>query len=108
MCNHDGDVAFAKIGYVGFGEGVGWRLGRVASCFCKKRPNVKLRMSEGQVVTAQGLPNVGDWRGKERERGKRRKRERLLMFRVTDANLAGWGTLGEVAKQQNALKSFKR
>ena len=49
----------------------GWRLGRVASCFCKKRPNVKLRMSEGQVVTAQGLPNVGDWRGKrERERGR--------------------------------------
>ena len=62
-------------------------MGRVASCFCKKRPNVKLRMSEGQVVTAQGLPNVGDWRGNERE-GKRRKRERLLMFRVTDANLA--------------------
>ena len=63
-------------------------------------------MSEGQVVTAQGLPNVGDWRERERG-GERRKRERLLMFRVTDANLAGWGTLGEVAKQQNALKSFK-
>ena len=50
-----------------FGEGEGWRLGCVASCFCKKRPNVKLRMSDRQVVTAQGLPNVGDWRGKERE-----------------------------------------
>ena len=24
-------------------------------------------MSDRQVVTAQGLPNVGDWRGKERE-----------------------------------------
>ena len=46
----------------------GWRLGRVGSCFCKKkRPNVKLRMSDRQVVTAQGLPNVGDWRGRERE-----------------------------------------
>ena len=42
-------------------------------------------MSDRQVVTAQGLPNVGDWGGRE---GERRKRERLLMFRVTEANLA--------------------
>ena len=53
-------------------------------------------MSDRQVVTAQGLPNVGDWRGKEREGGgKRRKRERLLMFRVTDANLACCWLLGD-------------
>ena len=69
MCNHDGDVAFAKIGYVGFGEGV--EIGTRRLLFLqKKRPNVKLRMSDRQVVTAQGLPNVGDWRGKEREGGR--------------------------------------
>ena len=64
MCNYDGDVAFAKIGYVNFGEGV--EIGMRRLLFLQKRPNVKLRMSEGQVVTAQGLPNVGDWRGRGR------------------------------------------
>ena len=31
MCNHDGDVAFAKIGYVGFGEGWGGDWEKVSS-----------------------------------------------------------------------------